>query len=185
MFAQGFERDRRLDPALELKRDAVPARRIGIAVGVVIGMLGIERGRLRKTCAGNPHDADDARHLAARVIEEGAIALAHLVAQEVPRLVVADSVPDRLAVLRTLEIIDAERRRLGLEQPVVHAGCLRWRCSVAVPSMTPRSVTMRSSGTSHGAAAIGAVCWQANPTPTSSGLRHARPRSPRRRRARS
>ena len=63
VFAQGFERDRRVDPALELDVDAVPARRVRIAIGIVVGVLAIERARFRIARA---HDLQRRRRCPAR-----------------------------------------------------------------------------------------------------------------------
>src|SRR6188474_2217475 len=185
MFAQGFERDRRVDAPLEADVDAVPPRFLRIALGIVVGILRIERGGLGITCAYHADDARDARLIAARVIEKAEIALLHVVPQHVSRLVVAHAVPSGGGVSGAREVIDAEGRGFGLEEPVLHCVHSVRRSDPRFGRNTPRSVTTRSSGTSQGAAAIVPVSWQAKATPTIRGRRHAPVPASRRRSARS
>src|SRR3546814_20376697 len=55
--------------------------------------LRIELGRVRVRIRRNRHQAIDAGHLAARMVEEGLITFLHLVAEHVAHLVVAYTVP--------------------------------------------------------------------------------------------
>ena len=66
-------------------------------------------------------DADDARLLAAGVIEERLVAGFHLVAHEIARLVIAHAGPRRGFVAG--EIVDAVGVGFGFHQPVAHVGC--------------------------------------------------------------
>src|SRR4029434_3934924 len=77
----------------ELHIDVDPARRIPRRLGIVVRILLVE---LRRIGIGEDRRRDDARDprlRAARVVEERAVAKAHLVAHEVARLVVAHSEP--------------------------------------------------------------------------------------------
>ena len=134
--AQLIERDDAREAALQLHVDHEPARSLRVAVGIVVGVAAVEGASGRDSPLSRLHDADDARHLAARVVEKGLIAALHLVAQHVARLVVAHAVPAGGAPRRARQMLDAEARRLGLQQPV------------AASARSPFSVTTASSGTS-------------------------------------
>src|SRR5262245_54220666 len=83
-------------------------------------MLLVEGGGVGIRLADDLHDACDSRHGAARVIEEGQVALLHVVTHEITYLVVAYAIPSRRLALRRGERVDAEALGFGLHQPVLH-----------------------------------------------------------------
>src|ERR1700682_5791865 len=106
----------------------------------------VEGARVGISSAYHPHDCDDARHLAAGAIQKRLIALLDPVADEVACLVVAYAVPAGGLARCGLQIIDAEGRGFGLEEPMVH--CPRSYQAAALNIDTPFSVSTASSGTS-------------------------------------
>ena len=62
----------------------------------------------------------DARCIAVRVIKKCLVADPHLVAQHVPRLVVAHAIPHRGALRGLHEVRESEYRGFRFHQPVVH-----------------------------------------------------------------
>ena len=128
MLLQLLERDRSLHLAFEFNVDEQPPRTILRALGIVVVILWIELRGIRVGIAGNLHDADDARDLAARVVEKRLVADFHIVPDHVASLIIADAVPGFYLV--SFEIVDAVVIGLGLHQPVSH------KCS---PEGIPRS----------------------------------------------
>ena len=84
----------------ELHVDVHPARRLARRLRVVIRALRVELRRVRISELRDLDDARDAGLGAARVIEERAIADAHVVAHEIARLVVAHAEPRRRLLRR-------------------------------------------------------------------------------------
>src|ERR1700683_3565449 len=157
MRAQLIEADHALQPPHQLHIEGVPAR-IGIgARRIVMGIAPVEGAAIRIGAAHHAHEAGDSRLRAARMVEKCLVALLDLVANEVARLEVAHALPARGPACGGLQILDSERRRLGLEQPVFQKYC------------TPSSVTTASSGTSWRPRSICSTCWQPYARPTSSG----------------
>src|SRR5690606_5259579 len=122
--------------------------------------------------AGHRGDAVDARDLGVGVVEQHSVADLHPVAHEVARLVVAHAVP-RLGA-DPLQVVDGERVRFGLHQPVAlacgHAGSVS-RCGVLAPgrSRVWDSVQIASGTTSHSATSSVSTCCTEKPAPTSHG----------------
>ena len=116
-----------------------PARRGARGLGVEVGALRIE---LRFVGIGRPRDfgqTGDAGLRAARVIEEHAVADAHLVAHEVARLVVAHADPGHGLARRRVEVVDRALGRLALHQPVLtrHGGAESGGCPSRTGSRIP------------------------------------------------
>ena len=65
----------------------------GVALRIVVVGFGVERGGIGMAGPDHLRDPRDARRLGAGVVEEHAVAEFHLVAEEVPRLVVPHAVP--------------------------------------------------------------------------------------------
>src|SRR5690348_6452845 len=136
------QRDRALELAFELDVDQRPARcrARGFRVEVIAFRIELRRVRVRRRrYRGN---ADDTGFGAAGVIEEHAIADAHL-AQVIARLVIAYAAPG-LGLL-ACQIVDGKLVRFGFHQPMVHA-------EGSVQSMNSLSVATKSMRTSHGCA---------------------------------
>src|SRR5690606_16832017 len=118
--------------------------------------------RVRRT--GDRGQPGDARNLGIGVIEEDPVADLHPVTHEVPGLVVAHAIPGLGA--DALEIVDGERVRFGLHQPVSAGLALhfhsrnRW---VVV------SVQTASRPTSQSAVGMGPACCTSKAAPTSQG----------------
>src|SRR5690348_16233401 len=146
------KRDHALQLALEAHVHQRPARIAAVAAGVEVFALRIELGRIRIRRAGNRGQPGHARHRATGVIDQHAVALAHLAA-EIARLVVAHTVP-RLD-LDALQVDYREHVRFGFHQPMVHG------CSEGVQAISPLSVAMQSSGTSQSSAGSSSTCWKA------------------------
>jgi hypothetical protein len=139
VLAQLAERDDALQMTLVAHVDQRPARLFLRRFLVVVIRLRIELRRIGVGQARDLGDAGDARHFAARVIEEGEIAGRHL-ADEIARLEIAHAVP-RLGLFRPrFQIVDAEGVRLGFHQPIFHR---------FLNQVSPRSVTTPSSRRSH------------------------------------
>src|SRR5690606_10025086 len=85
--------DRTRELAPERDVDQLPARLFGRALRVVVVALAIELGRVGIGFAGDFGNADHAGLRATGVVEQHAVALAHLVAHVVARLVVAHAAP--------------------------------------------------------------------------------------------
>src|SRR5260221_8002252 len=118
--AQFVERNHALEAALELHVDDEPAWRRRVAAAVEMLVAPVKGRRVGVRGAHHANDADDAGQRAAGVIHEGLLAAPHLVPQEVARLVVAHAVPGRGALRERGQMVDAESRGLGLEQPMAH-----------------------------------------------------------------
>src|ERR1700733_7844761 len=144
-----------------------PARRLLAAGGIEMRVPAVECARVGIGSAYHPHDRDDARHLATGVIEEGLIALADLVADEVTRLVVAYALPAGGLARRSCGVIDAEGRGFSLEEPMLH--CPRSYQAAALNFDMPASVTSASNGTSWLLRAISGTSWHLKAMPISSG----------------
>src|ERR1700761_8588874 len=93
MPAQLAERDETLHLTHQLDDYHEPARLARVALRIVVIVLGIEGGLVGITLLDHTNDACDARNVAARVIEEGGVALLHRLPEHVPRLIVAYAVP--------------------------------------------------------------------------------------------
>src|SRR5580765_4472874 len=111
-------------------------------------VLAIEGGRVGIAFLHDLHDGGDAGYIGARVVEECLIAAPHLIAQHVPRLVIAYAIPAGRAARGGGQILDIEARGLGLHQPVTHR-------------MSPFSVTTASMSTSCAAASMRSRSWKA------------------------
>src|SRR5580693_299066 len=123
MRAQLIEADHALQAAHQLHIEGVPAR-IGIgARRIVMGIAPVEGAAIRIGAAYHAYDAGDSRLRAARMVEKRLVTLLDLVANEVARLEVAHALPARGPAGGFLQILDSERRRLGLEQPVFQKYC--------------------------------------------------------------
>ena len=125
--AQFAQRNHPPELALETDIHHVPAWILRIALRIVVLVGGVERRVVGMRLPAHGSDADDARFGAIRVVVEHGIADLHPVAHEVARLVVAHSVPERLASGRRAQIVDAEVARFGFHEPVIHRSFLRRR----------------------------------------------------------
>src|SRR5690606_6742293 len=158
--------------ALEGHVHQEPARLFAGGLGVVIVGLRIELGLVRIGLAGHLGDPDDARHLGVGVVEQHPVADLHPVAHEVACLVVAHAVPGLGA--DPLEVVDGERVRFGLHQPVAGAGAHPGSFSCCGLPALVRSrvrdwVQMASGTTSHAAPSSASTCCTSKPAPTSHG----------------
>src|SRR2546427_6207571 len=97
-----------------------PARVVFLRLGVVVRTGALELGRIRIGRRSDFRQAGDARLLAARVIEQHAIADAHLVPHEVARLVIADAGPRSDVPRRGQRIVDGALVRLRFHEPIAH-----------------------------------------------------------------
>src|SRR5690606_20092575 len=93
MVADRLQRDRRVELAHEAHVDQEPARLFLRRLGIVVLGLLLELGWVRIGGAGDFGDPVDPRHLAVGVVEQDAVADAHVVAHGVARLVVANAGP--------------------------------------------------------------------------------------------
>src|SRR5690606_9429780 len=85
------QRDRARELALEGDVDEPPARIVTPALRVVVPGATVELGRVRARFAHDLHDADDARDLAARMVEERLVAGPHVAPHHVAHLEIAHS----------------------------------------------------------------------------------------------
>src|SRR5688572_2797622 len=168
MLLDFVKRNRTLELALECDIDQRPARLFARALGVEVVGFRIELGRIRVRVAGDGGGADNPGHVAARVVEQDAVAGLHQ-SHVVAGLVVAHAVPGFGA--DPLEVVDRERVRFGFHQPVaarlvvacfVHAG-------VVSNKRVSRSLQTASMATSHDAGARASVSCRENAAPTSHG----------------
>lgn len=110
--------------------------------GIVGWMRGISRCGVGVGRAGHLGDARNARHLAARVVEQHPVAHHHRVAHEVASLIVAHAFPGCGAI--ALQVVDAVFVGFGLHQPVAHvhlspSGSHRWDRRVVTPAHAVQS----------------------------------------------
>ncbi len=94
--------------------------------------MAVELARVRVRRLADAYDARNAWLGAARVVEEGEIADLHLVAHEVPRLVIAHAEPSDRLLRHRREVVDRNLVGLRLHQPVAH------KKKRGVASTTPR-----------------------------------------------
>ena len=97
-----------------------PARRLARRVGIEMIVARIELGWVGIPLAHHFGLAHHRRRLRAGVVDEDAVALFELVAQEIPRLVIAHAAPAGGAPGGLPQIVERKGRRLGLEEPVPH-----------------------------------------------------------------
>src|SRR5207247_3321198 len=100
--------------------DMEPARVVLLRLGVVVRAGALELGRIRIGRRGDFGQAGDARLFAARVIEQHAVADAHLVAHEIARLVIADAGPGSDVPRRGERSVDGAFVRLRFHEPIAH-----------------------------------------------------------------
>src|SRR5579862_5525445 len=141
MPAQLVERDDPLQFAHQLDVHHEPARALRVAVGIVVIVLGVEGSLVRIAFLDDAYDAGDARNVAARIVEEGGVALLHRVPERVSRLIVPYAVPGGRLLRLGRKVLDAEGVRLRFEQPVIHD-------SLREKNWIPDSVAKASSRTS-------------------------------------
>jgi len=96
----------------EFDVDEAPARIFLVAFRIEILRLFIELCRIGVGRTRNSCDANDARLLAARVIEKHLVADLHVVTHGIARLIVANTIPHLSAI--ALEIVDTVGIRFGL-----------------------------------------------------------------------
>src|SRR5512139_19594 len=93
MLAKLLQGDHTAEFAFECDIHHVPTWLRRVTVGIEVWMCGIEGRWIGISLTHDAYRADHPWNRATRVIEEGAIALLHLIAQEIPRLVVTYTVP--------------------------------------------------------------------------------------------
>jgi hypothetical protein len=117
--------DRRFEAVFELNVDHVPDWFFGLARGVVVRAAGVPR---RGIGIASPDDAgcsDNREGLGVAVVEQHAITDGNGVAEEIPGLVIADTIPAGGLIRSGGEIVNGERLGLGLEEPVAGGGTRR------------------------------------------------------------
>ena len=103
-----MQRDVALQVALVLDVDHVPTRVVRVTLRVIVLLIRIEGRAIGIAFLDHLHDADDTGLLAVGRVEKHLIALLHLVAHHVARLLVANAVPVLGLLRHRLEVIDAK-----------------------------------------------------------------------------
>ena len=109
--------DPRVKGADPLNIDHVPTGIVGVAARVVVLVFRVKRRVVRISLLGDLGDARDRERLRVGVVVQDPIALLDVIAEEVSSLVVADTVPVRLALGSPHQVVKREHVGLGLEQP--------------------------------------------------------------------
>lgn len=125
-----------LELAHQLNVDHEPTRVGRVAGWVIVVMLGIKGSVVWVGLSDNTGNAYNAGTLAVRLIKEREIAVLHLVADHVARLIVAYTVPVLSVIRASFEVTDAKFAGLGLHQPILHrylsVGLIDWFLSAAM-----------------------------------------------------
>src|SRR5688572_25564263 len=139
---QGLQRDDGREALDEGHVHHVPRRRFqgGGRIEVLVTLLPGEVIRIGG--ARDRREAGDAGGIGVRRVEQHAVALLHLVAHEVPRLVVANAFPARTSV--ALEVVDRVGAGLAFHQPVASGHTSSWHAA-CLSSPFPSTPAFRTS----------------------------------------